>query len=66
MSLCDDTHVGVEELTAEESRDLLDEAARRLLNMSGDEFVSAWDEQRFAQSDSLEVMQVAALLPGVR
>lgn len=66
MSLCDDTQVGVEELTADESRDLLDEAAHRLLNMSGDEFVRAWNEQRFAQSDSLEVMQVAALLPGVR
>jgi hypothetical protein len=66
MSLCDDTQVGVEELTADESRELLDETARRLLNMSGDEFVTAWDEQRFAETDSLEVMQVAALLPGVR
>jgi len=53
-------------MSPEEASQLLDEASRRLLNMSGDEFRRAWDDGRFSNVDSLEVMQVSALLPGVR
>jgi hypothetical protein len=42
---------------------MLDEAARQHLNMSGDEFIAAWDEDRFTDPDSVRVQQVAALLP---
>lgn len=54
---------GVEEISLEEGRRLLDDAARRTLNMTAEEFIEAWDEGRFADPDSLRVQQVAALLP---
>jgi hypothetical protein len=53
----------VEELSLDEGRGMLDDAARRYLNMSAEEFIQAWDEERFADPDSLRVQQVAALLP---
>lgn len=53
----------VEEISLEDGRRMLDEAARQYLNMSGAEFISAWDEDRFTDPDSLRVQQVAALLP---
>jgi hypothetical protein len=53
----------VEEISLEDGRRMLDEAARQYLNMSGDEFIAAWDEERFTEPDSLRVQQVAALLP---
>jgi hypothetical protein len=52
-----------EEISLEEGRRLLDEAAKRHLNMSGEEFIQAWDEKRFPDPDSLRVQQVASLLP---
>jgi hypothetical protein len=53
----------VEEISLDDGRRMLDEAARQYLNMSGDEFVAAWNEDRFTDPDSLRVQQVAALLP---
>jgi hypothetical protein len=53
----------VEEISLDDGRRMLDEAARQYLNMSGDEFIVAWDEDRFTDPDSLRVQQVAALLP---
>lgn len=53
----------VEEISLEEGRELLDQAARRYLGMSADDFISAWDEDRIPDPDSLRVQQVAALLP---
>ncbi len=59
----DESDCAVEEISLEEGRAMLDEAARRHLNMSAAEFIEAWDEGRFADPDSLGVQQVAALLP---
>ncbi len=53
----------VEEISLDDGRRLLDDAARQYLNMSAVEFIAAWDEGRFADPDSLRVQQVAALLP---
>lgn len=53
----------VEEISLEEGRKMLDDAARLHLNMSADEFIEAWDAGRFTEPDSLRVQQVAALLP---
>ena len=66
MSLADDLDTsppGAEEVTAEEGRALLDAAARRELGMTGDEFLQAWDAGRFADSDTLALQEVAALVP---
>jgi hypothetical protein len=56
----------VRELTVEQGKQLLHEYAVKLLNMTGDEFIAAWDEDRIPASDSLRVQQVAALLPFAR
>lgn len=53
----------IQEITLEEGQRMLDEAARRHLNMTGEEFIAAWDEGRIPNGDSLSVQQVAALLP---
>jgi hypothetical protein len=56
-----------EELSIEEGRRLLDEAARKHLNMSGEEFIESWDAGLFGdRADTLQVMQVAGLLPLAR
>ncbi len=41
---------GVNELTVEEGRAFFDEVARHTLNMSGEEFLAAWDRGQY-QSD---------------
>ncbi len=38
---------GVEEISLDRGRRMLDEAARQYLNMSAEEFIVAWDEARF-------------------
>ena len=49
-------------LTREEALELLDEAARDYLQMSGDEFVKAWDSGKFDEDpDRPEVMSVGML-----
>lgn len=51
------------ELTREEGLAILDRQARRYLNMSGDEFIRAWDAGEFADDpDRPEVMRVAFLI----
>jgi hypothetical protein len=50
-------------LTAEEGKTLLDQQARRLLKMSGDEFVRRWKAKKIKNPDRPEVMQVAFLIP---
>jgi hypothetical protein len=56
----------VEEISLGEGRQMLDTAARQFLNMSGDEFMAAWDEDRIPDPDSWQVQQVASLLPFAR
>jgi hypothetical protein len=50
------------EVSVEEGRRLLDESARLNLHMSADEFLAAWDEGRIADTDNLQVQQVASLI----
>ncbi len=46
-----------------EGYEILDEAARKYLKMSGREFLEAWDAGRFTDRvDTPEVMRVAALI----
>jgi hypothetical protein len=59
----DDILSDVREVSHEEGRQMLDAAARKHLNMTGEEFIAAWDEDRILDTDNLRVQQVAALLP---
>ena len=54
----------VKELTQQEGKALLDQAARRYLKMSADEFIQAWESGEFDDDpDRPDVMYVAMLLP---
>jgi hypothetical protein len=56
----------IRELTPEEGKQLLDEAAQRYLHMSADEFIEAWYAGKFDEDpDRPDVMYVAMLLPFV-
>jgi hypothetical protein len=58
---------GVRVVDKEEGMEMLDEMAREQLNMSGEEFLKAWDEGRFGdRTDTPEVMRVAGLIPFAR
>lgn len=56
---------GVEELTAEEGRAILDRQAQHYLHMSADAFIEKWDRGDFgpAWDDDPDVRRVALLLP---
>ena len=57
---------GIHEVTDEEGRAILDRAARHYLNMSGEEFMRAWKEGRFAENgagEDLRVAWVSMLIP---
>jgi len=56
----------IQELNREEGRVLFDEQARKYLNMSGEEFLRAWDAGEFKDPDRPEVLRVAMLIPFVR
>jgi len=65
------TSVDTRELSREEGRGLFDRQARRYLDMSGDEFLSKWDDGEFGDPDDRTknppgVMLLAMLLPFVR
>jgi hypothetical protein len=49
--------------TAEESREVFDRATHRYLDMSGDEFLTAWDAGEFEDVERPEIAQVVMLLP---
>ena len=55
----------VHEVTEAEGRAILDRAARRYLNMSGDEFLRAWKEGRFENGTCTDpgVTYVSMLIP---
>ena len=58
--------VDIDEATPEEGRQILDRAARRLLNMSGDEFLLRWHRGEFSnESEQRDVSGVALLIPFV-
>ncbi len=57
----------VEELDLQQGRELFDEVARSELDMSGSEFLAAWDRGDFAGvPERPEVMSVAMLIPFAR
>jgi len=56
--------VATEEASPEEGREILDRAARRWLGISGDEFLAAWEEGQYSETESdPQVAKVALLLP---
>lgn len=55
--------VDVVELTDEEMAELVDREARRLLNISGEEFIQKWTAGDYANESDPHVTQVAMLLP---
>jgi hypothetical protein len=58
--------VEFEEITKDESWQVFDEAAHRLLGKSGEDFAREWDDGRYADDDEVAVMKVAMLRPSGR
>lgn len=57
----------VYELNAEDGRALFDRTARRLLNISGEEFLARWDRGDYEdEQDNMAVTKVAMLIPFAR
>ena len=57
----------VHELTLEEGRALFDRTARRLLNISGGEFLAGWDRGDYEdEHENMAVTKVAMLIPFAR
>lgn len=55
--------VKIHEFSAQEGREIFDRAARFYLDMSGEEFLAAWDAGTFRDDpDQLGVMDVVMLL----
>lgn len=65
MPLPAETHVPEpQEISAEDILAMVDEQARELLGMSGEEFVEAWRSGKFDdEPERSDVMRVALLLP---
>jgi hypothetical protein len=64
LAMATETNGHVRELSPEEGRKLFDEAARFYLNISGDEFIRAWEAGEYDDDpDRSEVMSMAMLLP---
>ncbi len=64
--LAKEPDVRIRELTAEEGRELFDRAARFHLDMSGEEFLKAWDAGKFKDPDQQGGMEIIMLLPFAR
>jgi hypothetical protein len=57
----------VHELNAEEGRALFDRTARRLLNISGEEFLARWDRGDYEdEQENMAITKVAMLIPFAR
>ena len=53
---------GIHEMTLEEGKEMFDLEARKLLNMSGDEFIRAWEAGEFDdQPETPAVIRLALL-----
>jgi len=61
-----DHEVEVVEVTREEGRAMLDQAAREALNISADEFLRKWDAGEYEDADDPAVTRVAMLIPFAR
>jgi hypothetical protein len=58
--------VKVEKITADESWQVFDTTARRLLGISGEDFAERWDRGVYAKRDDIDVMKVAMSRPSGR
>jgi hypothetical protein len=56
----------VPELTREEGLELFDRNARRLLGISGEEFLRGWDDGEYADAEDPKVSSLAAMIPFAR
>jgi len=56
----------VQELSAEEGRALFDKTARRILGISGDEFLVRWDRGDYEREHDMAITKVAMLIPFAR
>lgn len=56
----------VRELSPAEGRALFDKSARRLLGISGDEFLARWDSGDYKDEHGNAVIHVAMLIPFAR
>lgn len=62
-----DHNSDVHEVSREEGRALFDKTARKLLGISGDEFLARWDRGDFDREPEAEaVARVAMLIPFAR
>ena len=53
--------------TSEEAKALFDKTARQYMNMTGEEFISGWENGRFRDAETKSrAMRVAILIPLVR
>jgi hypothetical protein len=62
----DTTHVRIKWITEKKAKSILDDCAKRVLKISGDEFVSRWKSGQFRQMDSTDcpgVIELALLVP---
>ncbi|NVI90426.1 hypothetical protein [Actinomadura sp. BRA 177] len=60
------TDVEVDEVSRADGASMLDNAARRRLNISGEEFLARWDRGYYDDSDDPAVADVAMLIPFAR
>jgi hypothetical protein len=58
--------VRIEAVTQTEGAEILDAASRRLLSLSGEEFLSRWERGDFISDDHVAVMKVTMLIPLAR
>lgn len=57
----------VHELSAAQGRALFDKTARKLLSISGDEFLARWDRGDYeTEQENMAVTKVAMLIPFAR
>lgn len=56
----------VQELSVEDGAALFDKTARKLLGISGDEFLVRWDRGDYENEERMTVTKVAMLIPFAR
>ena len=61
-----EVEVEVVEVTREEGRAMLDQAAREALSIPGDEFLARWDAGGYEDADDQVVTRVVMLIPFTR
>jgi hypothetical protein len=61
-----DHGVEIREMTEQQWFVLFDQAARRYLGISGEEFIRRWDAGEFASDERWEVAHVSMLLPNTQ